>query len=218
LRPTGKSGSLVLPIGEFLRYFGCGGNKGTAQLWERQALTRARVVDGDADFGAEVLTAIAEAAYADTWHSAYVDAILTMRGRMEAGRSSRDLKRGPGAMVDIEFLVQLFQLKYGRDLRSVRAPNTWEALAALKGAGLLTAQQHDDLISAWEFLLRAKGRLRIVHNRSLDELPEAVEEVDKLARRLGFSAGPEFLGELESHTKRTRAMFLELAERERAAP
>ena len=39
LRPTGKSGSLVMPLAEFRRYFADGGG----QLWERQALTRARV-------------------------------------------------------------------------------------------------------------------------------------------------------------------------------
>src|SRR5205085_12388722 len=50
LRPTGKSGSLVLPLGEFARYYEGGG----AQLWERQALTRARVGFGDVDFGQEV--------------------------------------------------------------------------------------------------------------------------------------------------------------------
>src|SRR5262249_18819556 len=56
LRPTGKSGSLVLPLCEFRRYFTAGAGspshpEGGAQLWERQALTRARVVWGDSDFG-----------------------------------------------------------------------------------------------------------------------------------------------------------------------
>ena len=44
------------------------------------------------------------------------------------------------------------------------------------------------LHSGYDFLRRVQSRLRIVHNRSLDELPEATEEVDKLARRLGFEA------------------------------
>src|SRR5262249_41845871 len=43
LRPTGKSGSLVIPLNEFKKYYEDGG----AQLWERQALTRGRVVFGD---------------------------------------------------------------------------------------------------------------------------------------------------------------------------
>src|SRR5258705_3790627 len=46
LRPAGKSGSLVTPLAEFRRYFA----DGRAQLWERQMLTRARPVFGDAPF------------------------------------------------------------------------------------------------------------------------------------------------------------------------
>jgi hypothetical protein len=62
--------------------------------------------------------------------------------------------------------------------------------------------------------------LRIVHNRSLDELPQAAEEIEKLARRLGFeeaqdTAGGHFLAELERHTRQTRELFLRLLDRER---
>jgi hypothetical protein len=69
--------------------------------------------------------------------------------------------------------------------------------------------------------MRVQGRLRIVHNRSLDELPQAPEEVEKLARRLGFEATPEdtagghFLAALEMYTRQTRDLFLRLLARER---
>src|SRR5205823_5701104 len=65
LRPTGKSGSLALPLTAFRRYFTTGGDspehpEGSAQLWERQALTRARVVFGDAELGRAVTAAVEE--------------------------------------------------------------------------------------------------------------------------------------------------------------
>src|SRR5207237_911685 len=63
LRPTGKSGSLVMPLTGFQRYY----EEGGAQLWERQALTRARVVYGDPDFGREVTEAVEQAAYGLHW-------------------------------------------------------------------------------------------------------------------------------------------------------
>ena len=56
------------------------GARGGAQLWERQALTRARVVHGDADFGAEVMAAVAEAACALPWRPELADEIVAMRG------------------------------------------------------------------------------------------------------------------------------------------
>ena len=40
LRPTGKNGPLAVSLAEFSRYFA----EGQGQLWERQALCKARVV------------------------------------------------------------------------------------------------------------------------------------------------------------------------------
>jgi glutamate-ammonia-ligase adenylyltransferase len=213
LRPTGQSGSLVVPLCEFRRYFAPGG---PAQLWERQALTRARSVYGAAAFGAVAEAAAAEAACALPWRPELADEVLAMRKRLEASRGERDLKRGFGGLVDVEFLVQLFQLKYGRARPEVRAANIWEALDALRGACLLSAEEHAALWAGYDFLLRVQSRLRIVHNRSLDEAPGDPAEVAKLARRLGIeagggeAAGPRFLAELERHTRRTRELFLRL--------
>jgi glutamate-ammonia-ligase adenylyltransferase len=219
LRPTGRSGSLVTPLHEFRRYFApeCDRAEGCAQLWERQALTRARVVHGDADFGGDVMAAAADGAYAVAWRPEMIDAILSMRMRLESSRKVRDLKRGFGGLVDVEFLVQMLQLKYGRTQPGLRTPDTWQALAALRAAGLLSAEQEAALRSAYDFLLRVQSRLRIVHNRTLDEVPDAPDEIDKLARRLGFDSGPRFLAQLEQHTTQTRALFLQLLEREREA-
>src|SRR5262249_27120466 len=113
LRPTGGSGSLVLPLAEFRRYFAADG-RGGAQVWERQALTRARLVHGDAAFGGEVMAAVAEGAFGVPWRPELAAEVLSMRHRLEGSRGERDLKRGFGGVVDVEFLVQLFQLKYGR--------------------------------------------------------------------------------------------------------
>ena len=159
--------------------------------------------------------AVADAACALTWRSELMDEIVGMRERLEASRGTRDLKRGFGGVVDVEFLVQMFQLKYGRERPALRQPNTWEALDALQAAGLLGADEHMALRTGYDFLRRVQSRLRIVHNRSLDELPEAMEEVDKLAKRLGYEAGGRFLEELEKHTTQIRDLFQRLVERER---
>jgi glutamate-ammonia-ligase adenylyltransferase len=220
LRPTGRSGSLVIPLGEFQRYYEGGG----AQLWERQALTRARLVYGDAEFGREVLAAVQAATYQGPWRPELVDEIREMRERLEASGSQRDLKRGFGGIVDVEFLVQLFQLKYGRAVPALRTPNTWEALDALQGAGLLSEGEYATLRGCYDFLRLVESRLRIVHNLSLDEVPERPEDLEKLARRLGFEpeggagAAERFLSELDWKLAKTRALFLTLVARERNTP
>jgi glutamate-ammonia-ligase adenylyltransferase len=216
LRPTGKSGSLVIPLAEFERYY----EGGQAQLWERQALTRARVVYGDASFARDVLRAVEAGAYGSPWRPELAGEIFAMRERMEASRPERDLKRGFGGIVDVEFLVQLLQLKYGGANAALRFPNTWQALEVLAEAGMLTPNESSTLKDGYDFLRLVESRLRIVHNRSLDELPEDPDDLEKLARRLGCaataetSAGTRFLGDLERHTTQIRELFLRLVRRE----
>jgi glutamate-ammonia-ligase adenylyltransferase len=218
LRPTGRSGSLVIPLAEFRRYY----EEGGAQLWERQALTRARVVLGDAAFGTEVMEVVRHGAYEFAWRPELADDIRNMRERLEASRSDRNLKRRFGGIVDVEFLVQLFQLKYGRDLPELRTGNTWKGLETLRQKQLLPADDYGILRSSYDFLRQVESRLRIVHNRSLDELPEAPEDLEKLARRMGceataeMSAGLRFQKELEQRTSQTRDAFQRLIARERS--
>src|SRR5262249_58364403 len=108
---------------------------------------------------------------------------------VEAAGSARDVKRGFGGIIDVEFFVQLFRLKYGRAQSELRQPNTWDALDALRQAGLVADDAYDVLRTGYDFLRLVESRLRIVHNRSLDELPERAEDLEKLARRLGFDVG-----------------------------
>jgi glutamate-ammonia-ligase adenylyltransferase len=218
LRPTGKSGSLVIPLSEFERYYA----QGDAQLWERQALTRARVVFGDPEFAEHVVRTVNHQIYDLEWKPHIADEIMSMRGRVEASGSKRDLKRGFGGIIDIEFIVQMYRIKYGRAHPTVRHPNTWLALDALHEAKLITAEEHATLRSCHDFMRTVESRLRIFHNRSLDELPEAAEDLEKLAKRMGceatadHTAGQIFLQVLEWHTSQTRHLFNELFQRERA--
>jgi glutamate-ammonia-ligase adenylyltransferase len=217
LRPTGKSGSLVTPLTEFRRYYA----EGNCQVWERQALTRARIVYGDEQFGREVLNAAQQGAYIRDWRPEIADQIKEMRERLEASRGERDLKRGFGGIVDVEFLVQLFQLKYGYSSPSLRFTNIWKALDALEQAGLLDLTQASVLRGGYGFLRLVESRLRMVHNRAMDEVPQAPEELEKLARRLGYEPNQQkpaaelFLDELEKTTTQIREIFNLLVERER---
>jgi [glutamine synthetase] adenylyltransferase / [glutamine synthetase]-adenylyl-L-tyrosine phosphorylase len=210
LRPTGKSGSLVIPLNEFRRYYESGG----AQLWERQALTRARVVHGDEEFGKEAMAAVEDAVHGVKWEPRLVHEIVSMRERVQASGSTRDLKRGFGGISDVEFLGQLFRIKYGKAIPALRTTNTWEALDALGRAGLISAEELTTLRKCYDFLREVEACLRIVHNRSLDELPDRPEDVERLARRMG-SNGRDFKAELDTHLEQTRKLFLLLAARER---
>lgn len=215
LRPAGKSSSLVVPLAEFRRYYAGGG-----EVWERQALTRARVVRGDPAFAAEVTAAVRAAVLGPAWTPAAVDQIRAMREKLEATASARNLKRGPGGIIDVEFVVQLLVLKYGRDHPDILRSNVWDALDAVAAAGLLPPDEVAGLRDGYSFLRTVEARLRVVTDRPLTELPAAAADREKLARRLGFDAagGPpadRFAAELARVTGRVRAIFRTVTEREK---
>ena len=220
LRPTGKSGNLVLPLAEFRRYFAGGGG----QLWERQALARARVVRGDPEFATAVETAVREAVLGRPWCAGCVGEVRGMRAKLEATASRRSLKRGMGGLMDVEFLVQLLQLKYGGSHPGLLRPNVWDALDAAATAGLLPADEAAALSAGYSFLRGVEARLRIVTDRALNEVPEGPGDREKLARRLGFeaadgvSAGDRFLAELGRVTADVRRLFDAITDRERGDP
>jgi glutamate-ammonia-ligase adenylyltransferase len=212
LRPTGKSGSLVVSLAEFRKYFAPGGG---AQLWERQALLRGRVVRADPGFAEVVGAAVREAAVGPGWSPAVADEVAAMRKKMEAGTTPRSLKRGPGGIVDIEFAVQLLQLEHGRDRPEVLQPNVWAALDAIERAGLLPAAEAAALRAGYTFLRGVESRLRFLTDRPLTELPEPADDREKLARGLGMASAEALAGRLAEETAAVRAAFRAVLDRAR---
>jgi len=160
------------------------------------------------------MASVNDAVHNIPWQPQLADEIISMRERVEASGSERDLKRGFGGISDVEFLVQMFRIKYGKTMASLRTTNTWEALDALGKTGLISAEEQTTLRTCYDFLREVEACLRIVHNRSLDELPDRPEDVERLARRMG-SSGDKFRVELERHLEKTRELFLRLVARER---
>jgi glutamate-ammonia-ligase adenylyltransferase len=209
LRPTGKSGSLVIPLESFTRYYASGGG----MIWERQSLTRARSVYGDPLFAKAVQSKLTEAIRGMAWCKESTEEIHAMRCKLEASTSSRSLKRAPGGMMDVEFLVQLLQLKYAATLERFY-PNTWEAIEAFRDLEKLSPEEAAALSESYSFLRRAEARLRIVTNRPLTEYPESPEDQNKLARRMGFEKREPLLGELQKQMQRVRAIYSRVMLRE----
>ncbi len=213
LRPEGRGGILVTSLENLKKYYGS-----EAGLWERQALTKARWIAGDEGLGGEVMEAVAGCLYTGEWQPQMVEGISGMRARMEQSTTGKDIKRGFGGIVDIEFIVQLLQLKYGRDYPGVRATNTVEALDQLYNSGLIEEGHYRPLVSAYEFLRRVESRLRIVHDITQDKLPDSKESLDKLAKRLGYSTdelpspAERLLADHEVHTTLTRRIFGEICD------
>ena len=200
LRPTGKSGSLATSLAEFSRYF----SSGQGQLWERQSLTKARVVLAAPAAAKSVAGAIRAAAFEPPWQAKDAELIWQMRQRMEEKAALGNLKRGPGGLVDIEFLVQMLQLKHARSHPAIAQPSTLAALAALHAAGLLKRDDYDFFVSSYRFLRGIQLRLRLMSTTARDDLPEDPRELAKLAGLLGYASAEGLLADCARYTAENR--------------
>jgi len=182
LRPTGRSGALAVPIEEFRRYFATG----SGQLWERQALCKARVIAGSSQNAERTMQAVHEAAFGQDWREEYAEEIRQMRYRLESTASPRNLKRGPGGTVDVEFAVQMLQLRHGGAQPSVRAACTLNAIDALHTAGILSNDDHGHFSYAYRFLRSVESRIRLMNATARHDMPEDERELKKLGYLLGY--------------------------------
>jgi glutamate-ammonia-ligase adenylyltransferase len=204
LRPTGRNGPLATSLDEFERYFEPGGG---AQLWERQALTKARIVYGEPSASARARRAIEQAAFGPPWQAENAAEIRAMRARLEHTALGFNLKRGLGGIVDVEFLAQMLVLKHGRANPAVIQPGTLAALSALESAGFLAPEKARALVEGYRFLRTVEGRLRLMSSGARDEIPEDKAGLARLARAVGFLDSQAFLSACQSYAEQNRAIF-----------
>ena len=208
LRPSGSRGLLVTSLAGWRRY-----HAEDARSWERQALTKLRPVAGDHALGAEVAALARETVYGAPVADPRITAedITRMRERIErelGGRS--DLKTGAGGIMDIEFVAQYLQLVYGHAHPALRTTATTTALRAAADAGIAPVRDLELLDQGYRFLRRIEHRLRVVHDQPIHRLPEARDELDKLARRAGFPDGGVLLAHVERWQHDIRAAYRRL--------
>nr|MDT0667697.1 bifunctional [glutamine synthetase] adenylyltransferase/[glutamine synthetase]-adenylyl-L-tyrosine phosphorylase [Micromonospora sp. DSM 115978] len=115
--------------------------------WEAQALLRARPLAGDAELGRRFCRLADDVRYPIALPSGAVVEIERLRARMAGERipkgvdRSLHLKFGPGGLTDVEWSVQLLQLRHAREVPSLRTTSTVGGLRAAVTAGLLDSAE-----------------------------------------------------------------------------
>lgn len=211
LRPHGAAGPLACSLASFCRYYG---PSGPAHAFERLALTRLRAVAGDPALGARVVRLRDEFVY-ESPQSVRASDVLALRARQYAEKrrgAAPDAKFSPGALVDLEYAVQMLQVRFGRDRPELRTPRMTDALAGLRSAGVIEPDEADRLAAAYAFLRRLINALRMLRGSARDLFlpPADSEEFVHLARRMDYAwrdvLAPEqqLFIDFETHTAAVR--------------
>jgi len=184
LRPEGENGPLVSSIEAFQSYYA-----NRAQLWEMQALTRARAIGGPAqDQFMEVAKSAWRRASKDPELLVKIDGMLErIRRERGSGSDALDLKTGCGGIIEAEFLVQALQMREG-----IWEPNWHRATDGLHERGLFNDAETTQLKQTYRFLRRCESVLRCYENNAVSTVPNDANEQRKLAIRLGYNAVENF--------------------------
>lgn len=186
LRPYGAAGPRAVSLESFARYYGPGGE---ALAYERLALIRLRAVAGDRELGARLERLRDELVY-QTGAIPLAEVHRTRRRQVaEYDADSRlNAKFSPGTLVDVEYAVQMLQVRYGAARTALRTSGVHQALDELARAGILAQLEAEQVGEAYDFYRRLINALRILRGSARDlYLPAAgAVEYGHLARRMGY--------------------------------
>jgi glutamate-ammonia-ligase adenylyltransferase len=203
LRPEGKSGPLVRSLNSYEAYY-----RRWSLVWESQALLRAEPVAGDEELGRRFIELIDPLRYpAEGLGDDAVREIRRLKARMESERlprgadSTLHTKLGRGGLSDVEWTVQLMQLRHGWAEPGLRTTRTREGLAAACAAELISAEDAATLDEAWVLATRVRNAVMLVRGRAGDTFPSEPRELGAVGRYLGY--GPGHVGDMLDDYRRT---------------
>ena len=191
LRPEGKSGPLVRSLPSYRAYYGR-----WSLTWESQALLRAAPLAGDLELGQRFVELIDPLRWPrEGLTEPQVREIRTLKARMEAERLPRGadpkshFKLGRGGLSDVEWTVQLIQMRHAHAVPALRTTSTLPALAAAEEAGLIEADQAAVLRDAWSFASRLRNASVLYRGRPVESVPSDLRVADGVSRILGGEPG-----------------------------
>ena len=192
LRPEGKNGPMSRTIESHREYA-----QRWASTWERQAAVRARPI-GEGRLADRARELFAEFAYGGVSESDLRD-IRLLKARMENERlprgieAARHVKLGPGGLSDVEWTIQLIQMRDAQRVPALCTPSTTGAILVARECGLLEASDAHTLLDAWDMATRIRAANTLATGRmsgvKLDVLPRDSAELCAVAAILGYGSG-----------------------------
>jgi len=208
LRPTGRSGALAVSLDELDRYF----QSGMGQLWERQALCKARPIYGSPAIQERTMAVVRRALCYPPWRPENALEIRAMRYRLQESANPSNLKRAPGGTVDIEFAVQMLQLQNALQSPAVLVPGTLDAIEALTAAGHLDPDDAQHFTGAYRFLRGIESRLRLMNTVARHDFPADPREQKRLAYLLQVESAEALQEECRRTMQENRRRFERLVD------
>ncbi|HKY57765.1 MAG TPA: bifunctional [glutamine synthetase] adenylyltransferase/[glutamine synthetase]-adenylyl-L-tyrosine phosphorylase [Aeromicrobium sp.] len=206
LRPDGRNGPLVRSLDAYRTYYAQ-----WSAVWEAQALLRARPVIGDPGLCA----AFTELIDPLRWPEAGIPdddvrEIRRIKARVDSERLPRGadpathFKLGRGGLADLEWTVQLLQMRHAHAVPGLRTTRTVDAIRAAAEADLVTAADAESLIEAWRFVSRIRNAGFLVRGKPVSSLDELANERAGVASLMGYPESEPLMDDYRRITRHAR--------------
>jgi glutamate-ammonia-ligase adenylyltransferase len=207
LRPEGRQGPLVRSLQAYRQYY-----DRWSKVWEAQALLRARFVCGDVDLGRRFEAMADGVRYpAGGLTREQVVEIRRIKARVETERLPRGAdpnthtKLGRGGLADVEWAVQVTQLRHAHAVPELRMTRTLEALVSAAAGGLIAESDAAEMTAGWTLAAQVRNALTLVRGRPTDQLPRHGVELAGVVLLLDGGDPGEFVDRYLRLTRRSRA-------------
>lgn len=213
LRPEGKNGPRIRSLASYQAYY-----EKWADTWEFQALLRARIVTGSNGLRQAFTALIDGYRYPPQLSEKKLTDVRRIKARVEGERlplgadPSRHLKLGRGSISDVEWLVQLYQLRYAGEHQQLRSLSTLGTLQELVHLNLISREHAEQLRAGWLISARARSALVLAVDKLVDILPTDRRQLEATARILEYTPGSasQLEDDYLAATRRARKVFQEL--------
>lgn len=202
LRPYGNSGPILPTMRAIQNYY-----RLYAEPWETQALLRSRAIAGPEELERQWSALREGRCYGSKLSEASLDALTSMKTRIEERAAKNDLKRGSGGIRDVEFLTQILQLVHGPAHPNVRAIGTLEALQGLEDAGVLDHAVRISLAQGYTFLRQLEHRCQLVADQQTHTVPEEPKARETLANLMNEANWPALSRHLDLHRRTIETLY-----------
>ncbi len=212
LRPSGKAGALVTPLDPWIDYY-----HEHAQLWEKQALLKARLVRSDESFSKAFEGLFHRLIFSDPLPENFASEIHRLRLRIEkelAKETSRhwNLKKGHGGLMDIEFAVQYLQLKWGAQHPHILSANTLKALELLQIFPKTEKLPLEILKDHYVFFRKLEIYQELISGPTEGHLDPESPHLEEVAPFFGCPRQQELVRQISQAKTQTRDAYLKILE------
>lgn len=209
LRPQGSSGALVASFAQLSEYY-----KNQGRDWERYALIKARAITGSAEQQKTLSAILKNFVYQEYLDFGMIESLRQLQQKISREVREKDLhdniKRGPGGIREIEFIIQTYKLVRGGLQKRLQLKHTIRTILILRDLRLISAEFADRLIAEYEFLRNIENALQMQNDQQTHDLPKQAYAQAQLSLAMGAASWSELTAKIQATMNFVHAAFEEL--------